>query len=312
MLQCLQKTIQELLSDLETVFPELVETVSYHRSKLETDIDHYVKWFTAFYEKYFMEITSKNDVFLEQDVEFLEGLSLKTLYDFGLTENIKKSLWKYLQLISLYIFNIQCNTDNIMDTLKQWTSMIEEGTLEEGKLKELQQQTQNLMKLIQNMSSSSPDTNHSSSSSSSAPMQDVFMDKLKDSKIAKLAEELVHDIDLPFNEASVDGSHSMDQFMKTLGKDPKKIINMMKTIGNKIQDKLGAGDLRQEELFTEAQELFSTMKESDVFQNLLKQFTGTKATKQLFTTASGGAGAGAMQTTATRNRLRKKLLDKYR
>ena len=60
-------------------------------------------------------------------------------------------------------------------------------------------------------------------------------------------------------------------------KNPKKMMNLIKTIGDKIKNKMESGDISKDELMGEASELLSKMKEmggEGQMKDILKKFAG--------------------------------------
>jgi hypothetical protein len=124
---------------------------------------------------------------------------------------------------------------------------------------------------------------------SNNPLPDIenLQDHLKslfDGKIGKLAKELADELsgDLSslmgdiVNEESAKNMDTKDVFTKMM-KNPKQMIGLIKTIGDKIQNKMKSGEISKEELMGEASELLSKMKEMggvDEFGDVLKNFAG--------------------------------------
>ena len=86
-----------------------------------------------------------------------------------------------------------------------------------------------------------------------------------DGKIGKLAkemaEEMSQDINGIFGEDANDIRSSKD-VLKNLMKNPKKMMDLVKTIGSKLNAKMESGEISQEEIMKEASELIGKMKGS--------------------------------------------------
>ena len=121
--------------------------------------------------------------------------------------------------------------------------------------------------------------------------QDPF-EGMMNGKLGNLAKEIAQETLGDVGEA--------EEF-QTMMKDPSKLFSLMHTVGDKLDNKIKAGDLKESELITEASELLEKMK-------------GIPAMKQ-FETMFGKMNAGATQTkmkeniakSKTKERLRKKL-----
>ena len=77
----------------------------------------------------------------------------------------------------------------------------------------------------------------------------------------------------------VDGENvsSPEDVIKNMMKNPKKMMNIIKMIGDKIKNKMDSGDISKDELMGEASELFNKMKEmggTEQFNDIMKKFAG--------------------------------------
>jgi hypothetical protein len=109
---------------------------------------------------------------------------------------------------------------------------------------------------------------------------------LFDGKIGKLAKELADELsgDLMniFGEdisGLADGGESKtssQDIFKKLMKNPKKIMDLMKTVGSKLESKMKDGDISKEDIMKEASELMGKMKgmgNGKEFQEMMKNLT---------------------------------------
>jgi hypothetical protein len=107
---------------------------------------------------------------------------------------------------------------------------------------------------------------------------------LFDGKIGKLAkemaEEISHDIGGIFGEQDGEIRTTQD-VLKKLMKDPQKMMSLVKTVGDKLNQKMSSGEISQEDLMKEATEMFGKMKGmdgsgkfQDVLKNMMKQMGG--------------------------------------
>merc|ERR1711968_279834 len=102
---------------------------------------------------------------------------------------------------------------------------------------------------------------------------------LFDGKIGKLAKELAEEIqgDLS-NMVDGDNVSSPEDVIKNMMKNPKKMMGIIKMIGDKIKNKMDSGDISKDELMGEASELLNKMKEmggTDQFNDIMKKFAGS-------------------------------------
>jgi len=137
---------------------------------------------------------------------------------------------------------------------------------------------------------------------------------LFDGKIGQLAkemaEEITDDITGLLGEETGDIRTTQD-VLKKLMKDPSKMMNLIKTVGSKLNNKMKSGEISQEELMKEASELVGKMKGmggadefSDMFKNIAKQMGGLGGLGGL----GGMAGMGKnvrVDTNAMNNAMKK-------
>jgi len=279
-----KKTLHEFLNDLQTVFPEHRVVLENHRTQVDCNTEYYITWFSKVSDMYFVDITSKNEKIFDRSepVELLPDLDFTQLWKSNISGNTKNAIWKYLHLLLLYIFKQQTNTTTTFDeTLEQWNMMLDDHppSLTEDTLNQMKRQTEKMMTLIHNLSSKE------SSSSSSPSLEklaedlkdDPFIQRLEQSKIAKLAEELISDGNLPEN------------LMNLIGQEPHKLLDVVKNIGNKIQSKLSSGQLHQQDLLNETQDLLGSIQNSDSLQKIFEGLQGNHTAHE-----SSGGGEGDM------------------
>jgi len=130
---------------------------------------------------------------------------------------------------------------------------------------------------------------------------------LFDGKIGRLAKELAEEIsgDLNdmFKKEGVEIKTTQD-VLKHIMKNPKKIMELVKTIGTKLNSKMQSGEISQEEMMREASELIAQMKNmgggaggGDQFSDILKNLTKNM----------GGMGKNAKIDMNALNRLEKQM-----
>jgi hypothetical protein len=128
---------------------------------------------------------------------------------------------------------------------------------------------------------------------------------LFDGKIGRLAKELAEEIsgDLNdmFRKEGVEIKTTQD-VLKHIMKNPKKIMELVKTIGAKLNSKMQSGEISQEEMMREASELIAQMKNmggggGDQFSDILKNLTKNM----------GGMGKNAKIDMNALNRLEKQM-----
>ena len=308
-----KSTIIDFVKGLSVTFPEYVhlwEKWSNNEENSENEYKSLFEYFLTVYpERFFDIIYQNNDIFLKDSVintYFLPGVDFKVLYNCeGLSENSKKTIWKYLQLILLTISSSIKDKSDFGDTAKLF-DCIDENELQ-SKLKDTMDGISDFFSKmgvdVDNMDENSeiPKTENGTDEETKSnhftfnnpngpnlPNLEELHEQLKglfDGKIGNLAKELAEEISGEFSnilgESSNDVKSTNDVFKKIM-KNPKKMMDLVKTIGDKIKFKMDSGEISREELMKEATEIMQKMKgmgngtgegENNQFNDILKNLT---------------------------------------
>jgi hypothetical protein len=102
-----------------------------------------------------------------------------------------------------------------------------------------------------------------------------------DGKIGKLAKELAEEISSDFNDLvgdATEGEGTTQDVLKNLMKNPKKMMGLVKKVGDRLTQKMDSGEISKEEIMKEAGDIMAKMKEmgggADKLNDLFKQFAG--------------------------------------
>lgn len=127
------------------------------------------------------------------------------------------------------------------------------------------------------------------SNKSNIPSADDINDHLKgifNGKIGSLAKELADELSgdimgMLGGEDAASGIKDTGDIFKKLMKNPKKIIDLLKSVSSKLNQKMKSGNISQEELMKEAGDLIGKMKGmgggsefNDIIKNLTKNMAG--------------------------------------
>jgi hypothetical protein len=126
----------------------------------------------------------------------------------------------------------------------------------------------------------------------------------------EIAEETAGDLDLGIDLENPEQLNMGNVFQK-LFKNPGKLMNMVKNVGKKLDDKFKKGDIKESELMQEASELLSNMKNMPGMGNLSSMLS------QLGMKGMGGLGGkggkvniGAMQNHLQQNMKNAKMKER--
>ena len=324
--------INDFTKDLLITFPECESTISLWWSEETNKIEMVFKHCLKFYPERFFDILNKNEDIFKTDstvsTEFLPYIIFKHLWKCEITENTKNSIWKYLQLILFSIINSVKDFSSFGDTANLFNSIDES---------DFKNKLQDALTSVQNDSNKSHASTSSPSPLPSADDIHSHMNGMLNGKLGDLAKEIAEEtaesLDIDFENMT-----GIQDVFQSLFKNPAKLMNIVKNVGDKLDSRIKSGDIDQSELMSEATEMMSKMKNMPGLENIqemmskmglgagglgdLAGLAATMGNKQkqpnvkpnkdkvnVQTTAQ--ATAQAMQTKLkqedTRNRLKKKL-----
>ena len=274
----------------------------------------------------------------ETNTEFFPGVDFKLLFNCdGISENIRQTMWKYFQLLLFTVINSVQNKSIFGETMNLFEG-IDETELQ-GKLHEtmsgignffsnmgekMGQETnadsttetgdghdnigEDFAKHAEEMFENIPESFKTSfnfeNMNKGMPNPDEMHEHLKgmfDGKIGKIAKEMAEEISSDINGMFGDDAEiktTQDVFKKLL-KNPKKMMDLVKFVGNKLNSKMQSGELSQEDIMKEAGDIIGKMKDmggGDEMKDFLKNMAKNM----------GGIGKNAKMNTSAMNTMIKK------
>ena len=230
-------------------------------------------------------------------------MSFKLIFNSeGLSENSKKIIWKYLQLMLFTVVGSANDKSDFGETAKLFAG-IDEKDLQE----KLNETMSNLTGFFEKMSTENNDASASREESSSegdngASFENMFkhmpnmegmpdlnnlqntLKTLFEGKIGTLAKEMAEEIADEFKDVLGDGLNANanpQDVIKKLMQNPAKISSLMKTVSSKLDEKMKNGSISKDEIMREAGDMMSKMKEmggsenfKEMFQNMAKSMGG--------------------------------------
>ena len=286
------KIINDFVIDILTTFPEYSGIISrwWNPTKPENKeaeclavFRHCIK---VFPERFFDILYKNNDIFKaesEENTEFLPGIVFKLLWSDNISDTTRETIWKYLQLILFSVIGSVHNTSVLGDTAKLFEAINEDEL--KNKLQETFENMQNLFdgNLDQTDGgddSTSENTDSDSKSNPNINMENIptpeqiheHINSMMGGKLGKLAmelaEETANDLNLDLNNVK----EPKDVF-QTLFKNPTKMMGMVKNIGNKIDEKIKSGEIKESELMSEGMELLNKMQTMPGMGDMQKMFS---------------------------------------
>jgi hypothetical protein len=279
------KIINDFISDILTTFPEYSGIIAKWWNRPSDNIEENKQKETLFvfrhcvkvFPERFFDILYKNGDIFKQDsevtCEFLPGIVFNQLWTCDISEKTRETIWKYLQLILFAVIGCVHNSSELGDTAKLFEAINEEEL--KKKLQETLEGMQNLFDA--SFSSFNPecvDSSFSGINMENMPNADQLhehINSLMGGKLGKLAMELAEETANDLNLDMENTGDAKDVF-QNLFKNPGKMMNMVKNIGSKIDEKIKSGELKESELMEEGMDLLNKMKNMPGMGDMQKMF----------------------------------------
>jgi hypothetical protein len=279
------KIINDFITDILITFPEYSGIVSRwwdkesgedkRTSQCSIVFRHCVKIFP---ERFFDILYKNVDIFKEtseDNTEFLPGIVFKHLWSFDISDTTRETIWKYLQLILFAVIGSVHTSSDLGDTAKLFEAINEDEL--KSKLEETMKNMQNLFNTSHDESETTTETSDNKSSGEQPPMpnaEDIHkhIQEMMGGKLGKLAMELAEETAGDLN-LDMDNTSNANEMFQKLFKNPGKLMNMVKNIGGKIDEKIKSGEIKESELMSEGMDLLNKMQSMPGMGDMQKMFS---------------------------------------
>lgn len=246
----------------------------------------------------------ENGVYLLPNVDFCEvwkcDISLQT----------RNVLWKYLQLILFSTVGSLENKDAFGDTAKLFEA-IDEGDFKQ-KLQDTLGQIYEMFQLGKEGEQDGQDEQPEGRKGEhpfglddlpNAEQMNEHISGMMGGKIGRLAQEIAEETANSFNEEFQDARSTQDIF-QTLLKNPTRLMDLVKKVGEKLDAKLKSGELKESEMLKEATDIMNQMKSIPGMGNL-QSMLGKMGMGGL--AGMMGGGGGKMNTAAMQSKMNQRM-----
>jgi hypothetical protein len=204
-------------------------------------------------------------------------VDFRVLYNCAdVTETTQKSIWKYLQLLMFTLVGSVKNKTGFGETADMFDG-INEADLQD-KLKETFENMSSFFKNMEENTAETPPFNFEKTTG--MPNLEEVHEHLKglfDGKIGSMAKNIAEEISGDFEnilgEDFKDVRSTKDIFQKMM-KNPAKMMDLIKKVGDKIKNKMESGEISKDEIMREAGDILKKMKEmgggGEQFQEMFK------------------------------------------
>jgi hypothetical protein len=269
------------------------------------DLFDYCK--TVFPERFFDILYQNNDMFCNEEINtnFLPDLDFKLLWSQDISDKTRETMWKYLQLLLFTVITSVKNEKSFGDTAKLFEAINEDEFKSklEDTIGEMSKMFENMNFNMEGEDNNNVDNNEHNQVNEGVPYENNYNDDgasnpedrekdfnkfkndfaknlpnaedihshitgMMDGKLGKLAKEIAeetyNDLDINIDPSNAD----MSSIFKQLLSNPNKIMNLVKNVGSKLDNKIKSGDIKESELLEEASELMNKMKNMPGMGNL--------------------------------------------
>lgn len=326
------EVIRDFLADLTIAFPEYTFLWEVWQQP-DVDVKPLYEYCLSVYPERFFDILYQNEEVIESEsnMMFLPNVDFRMLLSApGISENTKQAIWKYLQLILITIMGNVKSAASFGDTAGLFEGIEEEelqkklgdtiegltnffkGLSKDGSTENMEKAFEEMFQgATENAGESEETPNEEGGAMPNADDLHNHLKTLFDGKIGTLAKELAEEMSGEVMEMFDDGEvKETSDVLKKMMRNPKKIMDLVKKIGSKLDDKMKSGSISQEELMKEASEMMSKMKGGaggkefqDMMKNMMKSMGGSMG-KGMFDMNRMSAMMGK---SAQKDRMRTKL-----
>ena len=269
-----QKVLKDFYKDILLVFPEMKykledTTIDFLQGKHNGKeiFDHCLR---VYPERFFDILYQNKDIFTNTDINtnFLPNIDFKNLWKEEISDNTRKTIWKYLQLILFSVSSSIKDGKDFGDTGKLFEA------IDQDEMKKKLEETMKEMSDMFNETMDGEDRENFMNQDDLPNPEDLqnHLSGLMDGKLGRLAQEIANETAEGMDIGMEDDANVGDVFQKLL-KNPTKLMDLVKSIGSKLDDKLKSGEIKESELMQEAADLMEKMKSMPGMKNMNKIFS---------------------------------------
>ena len=306
-----KKVIVDMTRDILTTFPERFNTTNLNEhlknvfentdDENDTSLKSVFEHCKKVYPDKFFNILYQNDcIFTPEDInesEFLPGIIFEELWkDPLLSDKSREVIWKYLQLVLFTIISTINNKESFGESAKMFENINEDEF--KNKLEEAMEQIQNIFNFNKSKEgeegtegASEADQGEGINLGDMPNPQDIHdhVTGMLDGKLGKLAREIAEETAADLN-MDMNNTSSVNDVFKNLMKNPTKLMGIVKNVGNKLDEKMKSGDIKESELLKEAGDIMDKMKNIPGMGNIQSMMEKMG----MGMGGAGGGGAGGM------------------
>jgi hypothetical protein len=238
-------------------------------------------------ERFFDILYQKEEIFSKDstvNTDFLPGISFKYLWQCDITAKTRETIWKYLQMILISVVGSVNNKEAFGDTSKLFEAINED----EFKQK-LEETMEGMQGIFENIGKSGEDKSSEEESGHGINMPSAddihsHITGMMGGKLGDLAREIAEE-QAQNLDIDMEGVTDAKGVFQKLFSNPGKLMNMVKSVSDKLDARMRSGELNKNDLMSEASEMLNKMKNVPGMPNIQEM---------LGKMGMGGAGGNGM------------------
>jgi len=253
--------LQQFTEQIIKLFPEQEEKINEYYDFSDLSIDIYLQMYYNNCVGKGDDISSKNEIIFSKENILLVNIDFYEIWNNEkLTDDNKENIWKYLH--TLYIFAYEnVKERDIKSILKELKNISSDN-------ENLDEDTKTLLNIIDSLTGKySENADIDSDEDETKDASSFAAPELFNGVIGDLAKEIANEIDP--TQLNLDDPSQLLKDLLSGNFDEKNdksgIVNLVKNITGKIQDKLSKGNLDESQLFSEAQNVMNSLGKGDSF-----------------------------------------------
>jgi len=257
---------QNFIRDLSKTYPEIKNCLyrNYEEFLISENNDRQLKDFPKLqnflnilhvHGKY---ITDKNLEFFDLEINLLEEISFKNLWEKNISNKTRENIWKYLQTFEIININLE-SSEKLKDALSQIGT---ETTIEVDR--KTAKELRTLKKLSSDVSKNKEDEFE----------LDGMLGDLLNTDIGNIAKEVAENININDIMGDLNEESNPAEVISKL-MNPEKMNDIFKNINSVMENKMSRGELSKEGLKNEAESMMAKMGGNDLFKNMMDQIDPT-------------------------------------
>ena len=312
------KVLKDFLNNLLEVFPEYEKSLFlesnkdnlqiksleniYNNNETIEDIENiynYVK--TTYPERFFDLLYENENIFSDENTNtfFLPNIDFSVIWKEDISDKTKSTIWQYLKLLCFSVINDSSSNNLFGNTSNLFEAM--DSTI----LKEKLEST------ILEMSDMFDASNNLKDISNNLPNIEELhenINKLMKGKLGRLATEITEETIKDLGDLS--GVNNVKDLFNNLFKNPSKLTNLVKKMGDSLDKKIKNGDINESELMEEALEMMENFKNMPGMDNMQEMFQKMGMPDLTKSNVNLGAMKGKMKQNIKKQKAKERMLKK--